>query len=143
MCPISLFLSPLNAVDGAAWARRRRMTNQATTAATILAAATPPTTPPAIAPVFELLLDDGELVGDDPEAGVTVGVLAFVVAEAKEAVPVTSGESPISSASVIFQSSIATESASYAHFGTRTPTGTPSGYVPAVAFVVQLYDHSE
>jgi hypothetical protein len=70
------------------------MTNQATTAATILAAATPPTTPPAIAPVLELLLeDDGELVEDDPEAGVPVGVLAFVVAEAKEAVPVTSGES--------------------------------------------------
>jgi len=118
------------------------MTNQATAAATILAAATPPTTPPAIAPVFELLLDDGELVEDDPEAGVTVGVLAVAVAEAKEAVPVTSGESPIRAAAVIFQSSIRAELA-YAQFGTRTPTGTPFGYVPAVAFVVQLYDHSE
>jgi hypothetical protein len=65
------------------------MTNQATIAATILAATTPPTTPPAIAPVFELLLeDDGEPVEDDP--GVAVGVL-----EAKEAVPVTSGDSVI------------------------------------------------
>jgi hypothetical protein len=70
------------------------MTNQATTPATILAATTPPTTPPAIAPVFDLLLeDDGELVEDVPEAGVPVGVLALVEAEAKEAVPVTSGES--------------------------------------------------
>jgi hypothetical protein len=67
------------------------MTNQATTAATILAATTPPTTPPAIAPVLELLLeDDGELVEDDLEANVPVGVLT---PEAKEAVPVTSGES--------------------------------------------------
>jgi hypothetical protein len=60
----------------------------------------PPTTPPAIAPVFELLLEDNDTVED---------VLGVVVVPpptelgVTEALPVTSGESPTSCAAVLFQ----------------------------------------
>jgi len=95
----------------------------------------PPTTPPAIAPVFELLLeDDGEDVLD-----VMMDWLLLVELGTTEALPVTSGESPASCAVVAFQEPDVDESM-YAQCGTRVPSGMGSGKVPAVALTVQLAD---
>jgi hypothetical protein len=71
--------------------------NHATRPAIRATTATPPTTPPAIAPAFELLLNDEE---DEVTPGVKVEWL-IVELGTLEALPVTSGESviePISTA---------------------------------------------
>jgi len=104
----------------------------------------PPTTPPAIASTSELLCE--VKVEDEPGTDALGGKVdrekVLVDIAIKEAVPVTSGESPMASASVRFQLSPIDES-KYAHLGTRVPSGTGSGKVPGVALVEQLDVHKE
>jgi len=122
--------------------------NNATATALKAAPTRPPTTPPAIAPAFELLLCGVEVEVDDEPVLVAPGVVvdsdAKIVVGTMEAVPVTSGESPVASASVEFQLS-ATDVSMYAHLGIRVPAGICSGKIPglALAAAVQLKVHSE
>jgi hypothetical protein len=97
---MSLSWPLIYSTEGGERARLRRIVNHATKPLIRATPMMPPTTPPAIAPVFELLLEDNDTVED---------VLGVVVVPpptelgVTEALPVTSGESPTSCAAVLFQ----------------------------------------
>jgi hypothetical protein len=89
---------------------------------------TPPTIPPAIAPAFELLLDDDD---DTPEGVPGVIVACFLVGLGiLEALPVTSGESVIQPISTAHK-----RCGSLAK--TRTPDTLRQCYIPGTGLWVQ------
>jgi len=156
------------AADGACRRGRRR---KKTPIAAMAITATPPTAPPIIAPIFELLLLEGEDVGEEDDddrdvvdgdkgagvvtAGKFVGFEDALVVVPVPPVPVLvmfeplinapgpiSGVSPMSIALMESQRERSSRvTSARAHCGTCVPCGTGFGKVPGAATVEQLVAH--